>query len=430
MLSTRNPGPQSSGPLAASFTPATSAHGQAPPSASSSEAPGRRDRLREDIEGTLKANLTRGYLESEEQFRQIVEGLPDIVALTNESGTQLLFVNAAYERIWGQPRESLYRDPQAFLEGVHPEDRARVRDAIFGKPGGEFDLEFRVVRPGAELCWVWSRGFPVRDLDGRVHRIVSITEDITERVAVAESHERLLRGFTHDVKNPMGAADGYLSLLEMGVYGKLPAAPLEAIERARRCIRAALELVTELLDIERAKAGKLILEREPVDLGELTHQSVKDFRAAAEAKHQSLSLEILAADDALVLESDRARVVQILGNLVSNAVKYTQPDGCIVVSVRIAEDDKAPRHGRWVAIAVTDTGPGIPPEKHNLIFREFTRFDPGAAEGVGIGLAISQSIAHALGADITFTSALGVGTTFTLWLPRDAETAGTRGRAL
>lgn len=401
MLSARDPEAGAAIPLATTYHPAPSSHTQA-----------------------LRANLARGYLESEERFRQIVEGLHDIVALSNVSGTQVYFVNAAYERIWGQPRDKLYDDPMAFLECVHPEDRARVREVMFKQPREQFALEFRVVRANGDQRWVWSRGFPVRRADGEIYRIASITEDVTDRKVVAESHQRLLRGFTHDVKNPLGAADGYLSLLEIGVFGELPANQLETVSRARRCIGAAFKLVSQLLEIERAEAGELSFDRERIDLGALASDCVDDFRAAANNKRQSLTLLISPTDD-LVVESDRARVRQILANLVSNAVKYTQAYGTIAISARIADadDDTAPRRGRWAVLAVADTGPGIAPEKQNLLFREFTRFDPGAAEGSGIGLAISQQIARALGAAITFRSTPGAGSTFTLWVPRDPAPA-------
>lgn len=404
MVSARDPDAGKPAPLSRSYQPTTSS-----------------------ISHALLANLDRGYLESEERFRQIVEGLQHIVALTDYAGTEIFFVNAAYERIWGQPCEKLYREPMSFLEGVHPQDRERVHRAIFGDPSREFDLEFRVLRPDGEQRWVWSRGVPVRNARGDIYRVVSITEDVTEQKAIAESHERLLRGFTHDVKNPLGAADGYLSLMELGVFGEMTASQLEAIGRTRRTIRTALTLVSQLLDIERAKAGELIIQHERVDLGAITRECVEDFRSAANAKRQSLTLKT-SGEDGLVVESDRARVRQILANLLSNAVKYTQPDGSITISARVVDADDAPCPvscvddtpcpASCVALAVADDGPGIPPEKHRLLFREFTRFDPAAAEGSGIGLAISQHIAQALGAAITFTSAPGVGSEFTLWLPR------------
>jgi PAS domain S-box-containing protein len=358
---------------------------------------------------------------SEELLREIAEALHDVVLLSDENRTQLFFVNAAYEQIWGRSREELYTNPLALLEGVHPEDRERVRDAMVSHSRGEYDVEFRVVRPDGGQRWVWSRGFPVRSASGEIYRSASITEDITDRKQVIESHEQLIRGFTHDVKNPLGAADGYLSLLELGVGGEMSATQTETVGRARRSIRTALDLVSQLLEIERAEAGQLNIERGRMDLGVTTREIVEEFRFAANAKRISLAPLVLGneGNDSLVIESDRARVRQILANLISNAVKYTQPDGSIEVRAHLVNDGEGPRRGRWVAISVADNGPGIPLEKQNLIFREFTRFDPGAAEGSGIGLAISQRLARALGAVITCKSTPGMGSTFTLWLPSD-----------
>jgi PAS domain S-box-containing protein len=361
---------------------------------------------------------------SEELLREIAEALHDVVLLSDKDRTRVYFVNSAYERIWGRSRDELYANPQALLEGVHPEDRERVRDAMVSQSHDEYDMEFRVVRPDGAQRWVWTRGFPVRSESGEV-RSASITEDITDRKQVIESHEQLIRGFTHDVKNPLGAADGYLSLLEVGVHGDMSAAQTDTVGHARKCIRGALDLVSQLLELERTAAGQLNIDRERVDLGVTIREIVEEFRFAAEAKHLSLVPPVPqnSGADSTVVESDRARVRQILANLISNAVKYTQKDGVIEVSAHLVADGEGPRDGSWVAVSVADNGPGIPLEKQNLIFREFTRFDPGAAEGSGIGLAISQRMARALGAVITFRSSPGVGSTFTLWLPNDTPPA-------
>jgi signal transduction histidine kinase len=118
-----------------------------------------------------------------------------------------------------------------------------------------------------------------------------------------------------------------------------------------------------------------------------------------------------------VIESDATRVRQILGNLFSNAVKYTD-EGEVRAFVELRSGDGAHgKAGEWIAAAVVDTGPGIPAEKHRLLFQEFTRLDPGEKKGAGVGLAISQRIAHALGGEITAESEAGAGSTFTLWLP-------------
>lgn len=388
------------------------------PSAPGFQSADRQDQLVERVGDALRANLARGFLEGEERIRQIAEALNAVILLSDRTGGQVLFANAAYEQVWGRSRAELYANPLALLEGVHEGDRDAVRDALAAQLGPGYEIEFRVVRPSGDERWVRARGFPVRGADGEVDRIASIIEDVTDRRHVKESHARLIRGFTHDVKNPLGAADGYLSLLEEGVFGDMPKAQREAVAHARRSIGVALKLVSGLLEIERAEAGQLDIRRASMAVGASVVEIVAEFHAAAAAKSIDLSWSP-SDDDVLIVRSDAERVRQILANLVSNAVKYTQPNGRVEVTVGVAARDASPAPGRWVCIAVTDNGPGIPFEHQPLVFREFTRVDPNAAAGSGIGLAISHRLAHALGGEITLASTPGVGSTFTLWLPLD-----------
>jgi signal transduction histidine kinase len=232
---------------------------------------------------------------------------------------------------------------------------------------------------------------------------------------VTESRTRLLRGFTHDVKNPLGAADGYLALLEDGVMGDLATPQRQSIERSRRAIRVALDLIDHLLELARAETGQLELERVAMDVRASAREVVEEFRAQAEMKRLALTLDLLA--ELPTIESDPARVRQILANLISNSVKFTPEGGHVTVRVETRSGAVAPGPGEWVAAEVTDTGPGISAEQQAMVFQEFSRFAPSAVHGTGIGLAISQRIAHALGGVITLESEVGVGSTFTLWLP-------------
>ena len=227
---------------------------------------------------------------------------------------------------------------------------------------------------------------------------------------VTESRTRLLRGFTHDVKNPLGAARGYLDLLIDGIQGPLSDEQLRSIERARASLDSGLRLVEELLELARAESGHLEIVVAPCDLGALTLDAVEEARPLAESKGLSIQAEV---DGAPTVATDERRVRQVVGNLVSNAIKYT-PAGSVVLRVLspARADDKA-----RVGIAVIDTGTGIPLEKQKLLFHEFVRLDPGGTGGVGVGLTISDRIARALGGEIALESTPDRGSTFTLWLP-------------
>ena len=244
-------------------------------------------------------------------------------------------------------------------------------------------------------------------------------------VRLSESKGRLVRGFTHDVRNPIGAADGYLQLVEDGVYGPIAAKQRSSIVRARGSLTAALKLISDLLELTTVETNRLEVKHEPMDLCAVAREAAEEYRAQAEAKGLTMTVEI--DDDACITNSDPARVRQVLGNLISNAVKYTSI-GSVTVRVirpfaRTPESSAPP--GDRVAVEVSDTGKGIPKEKLRHVFEEFVRLDPDGSPGAGIGLAMSRRITDALGGNITLRSEVGIGSTFTLWLPVDAAAVDT-----
>ncbi|HEX5436644.1 MAG TPA: ATP-binding protein [Gemmatimonadaceae bacterium] len=263
-------------------------------------------------------------------------------------------------------------------------------------------------------------------LAARAHEKARLLEAAHERrralETVIQSRSRLMRGFSHDVKNPIGAADGFAELLSLGVYGELSTDQAASIERLRRSIHTALELINELHDLARAESGRIALSSEPVDLAELARTLGEEYHAAAQGRGLTLSVDV--GHDRQLIETDRARAGQVAANLLSNAIKYTQ-HGSVLVRVRRQPVGPSGAEGAWALIEFADTGPGIPPDKKDYIFEEFSRLDGGDTPGAGLGLAISKLLAQALGGRITVESELGRGSTFTLWLPvrRAAGTA-------
>lgn len=232
---------------------------------------------------------------------------------------------------------------------------------------------------------------------------------------ITASRSRLMRGFTHDVKNPLGAADGFLQLLEVGVMDGLTDQQKDAVDRARYAIGAALHLIEDLMELARAETGAIAIEWAATDLRVAVRGAAEEYRAQAEANGLTMRTEI--PDEFPPITSDMTRVRQILGNLISNAVKYTRRGG-VTVRLTARADGSAPGPGRWAAVEVSDTGPGIPEAQMELLFQEFSRLETAAGEkGAGVGLAISKRIAKALGGEITVESVVGMGTTFTLWFP-------------
>jgi signal transduction histidine kinase len=263
------------------------------------------------------------------------------------------------------------------------------------------------------LAWFSRR---VRGLaDAAEARRREAEEALAEVRLGVEARERLLRGITHDVKNPLGAADGYAELLEMGLRGPLTPEQEPLVAGVRRSVHAALAIIGDLLDLSRAESGNLPVQRAPTALPEMVRQAAEDHRGAAQVAGHTLEVQV--ADEATVLYTDPARVHQVLGNLLTNAIKYTPPGGHITIAAKPAEEGEHPAPGRWVAIEVADDGPGIPPGEQQAVFLEFQRGSTASSAGHGLGLAISRRIARLLGGDLTLRSLPGQGARFTLWLP-------------
>lgn len=253
------------------------------------------------------------------------------------------------------------------------------------------------------------------EAEARAHDETMIRSQLEQ---VLDSRSRLMRGFSHDLKNPIGAADAYLQLMEEGIMGELTEKQMETLASARRSINAGLKLITDLLDFARAESGDISVNRCPTDLTMVGTEIVHEYKAKAES--EGLDLKLSTQDGLPLVHTDEDRIKQIIGNLITNSLKYTEK-GYITIEVGKSCDD-APHPGEWLYISVSDTGLGISEEEQELLFQEFRRLrSSDKVDGAGIGLAISRRIAHALEGEITMTSKEGEGSTFTLWLPLRSE---------
>jgi signal transduction histidine kinase len=241
----------------------------------------------------------------------------------------------------------------------------------------------------------------------------------TALVEAMASRARFMRGVSHDLKNPLNAIDGHAQLLEDGMRGPLSPEQRESIARIRRSVRALLRLIEDLLELARAESDQITVTHERVVVRDLVHETVEEHRASAEAA--GLTLEYHGESPDVLVDTDAARISQVLGNLVSNAIKYTPRGGRIGVSTERSRRN-GDRSDMAVAIHVVDDGPGIPAEKREEIFAEFTRLRPNDASGAGLGLAIARRIARLLGGDVT-VDGREHGSQFTLWLPTEPSRA-------
>lgn len=244
---------------------------------------------------------------------------------------------------------------------------------------------------------------------------VALYRELTERVEELKEANRIksqfLSNVSHELRTPLNAILGYTDLLIDGVYGRIKSDQRTPLEGVRRNAGDLLRLIEDVLNLTRIEAGKIELQAEKIDFVTLLQEIFIDLQPIVEQKSLALWLDI--PEQLPVIESDRAKVRQILANLLSNAAKFTER-GKIMVWAEAAP------HRSGVEIAIRDTGVGIPKEELPKIFDRFHQVDGSATRtfgGVGLGLSIVKEVVGLLSGEIRVESEVGKGSTFTVFLP-------------
>ena len=222
--------------------------------------------------------------------------------------------------------------------------------------------------------------------------------------------ERFYATVSHELRSPLTAMRESVRLIEGGTAGQVTPKQERLLTLIHKSTERLLRLVDEILDLSRASANLMPLERRWIALDRLVAQTLEPLRPQAEQRGISLRMESGATPPKVLGDEDR--IVQVVTNLVANALRFTPPGGS--VTVRLGETD------RDVQIQVEDTGSGIPAKLLPVIFERFRQAHPGRG-GTGLGLAIVRALVEAHGGDVTVQSEEGKGTQFTVSLPRGSE---------
>jgi signal transduction histidine kinase len=225
--------------------------------------------------------------------------------------------------------------------------------------------------------------------------------------------DEFLANISHELRTPLTAVIGYIALMQDGLAGPMTAAQQQTLTQVRRASEQLLGLITDLLELTSMRRGGADLTLEEFDPREALREAV----AATPGRPGDVELHLLLPEGAPLMRSDRAKLVKVLGSLLSNAYKFT-PRG--EVRARLAAD------GDRVAYSIEDTGIGIPAAAHDYIFDEFRQVDGSTTRvygGSGLGLALARGLARRLGGEITLASEVGMGSTFKVELPLRTDAA-------
>jgi len=249
-------------------------------------------------------------------------------------------------------------------------------------------------------------------LRSRLHEEQRLYQDALERTQAADALKvEFLSAVSHELRTPLHTVGGYAQLLLEGVPVPLSDAQAEDVRLIQAGGRQLLGLLNDILDVSMIESGELTLSFAPADMGDLVAETVRIHQPLLRDRAVELSAEL---EELPALVCDRRRIGQILTNLVSNAIKFTER-GHIVLRAEAIDD------GHGIAVHCVDTGVGIVPGDLDYIFEEYRQAGTISRrkKGTGLGLAIARSIAQAHGGKLTVSSVFGDGSTFTLTLPCD-----------
>jgi PAS domain S-box-containing protein len=333
---------------------------------------------------------------------------------------------------------TFYTDPITYnglahdiYSGIDMRDVDRVKEEwrLHEEEGAPYRPEYRVRRSDDKEVWVLGAVRYLTDEEGKPLRLVGALQNITARKeaeqalvqakeeaeAATQAKSAFLATMSHEIRTPL---NGVLGMAQAMAMGEVTDQQRERLEVIRQSGESLLAILNDVLDLSKIEAGKLELEQAEFDIDELARGAIGAFAATAQAKGLSFELTVDRRAHG-VYRGDSVRVRQILYNLVSNALKFTEAGG-----VKVAVSRKA----KHLSIAVADTGIGVATEKLASLFQKFEQADASTTRrygGTGLGLAICRDLVELMGGSIRAESSLGAGATFTadLPLPRVAASA-------
>ena len=239
---------------------------------------------------------------------------------------------------------------------------------------------------------------------------VSVVRDITERKRVERMKSEFISTVSHEIRTPLTSIYAPLSMIASGELGHVPPEVESSAEIAVRNCENLIGLVNDLLDFEKLSSGRMSLDQATHDVEDLLGEVVTCNEGYAMSC--GVELEKARSAEGLAISVDEGRFRQVLSNLVSNALKFSDEGGSVTVASEVGQGQ--------VTISVIDKGPGIPAEYHDRIFKRFSQVDGSDARGKGgsgLGLAISKELTEQMGGEVGFSSAVGQGSTFWVRFP-------------
>ena len=359
---------------------------------------------------TARTDMTRiNQLMVEEETVQTLDELRDDIWIVDAETENFTYINKAASTRIGWDRDTARQMTLADLDDANTatvigkacralaasdEDITHFQAELMGTP---FDVSIKY------LC-----------MEKKRTRYLVMFNDISGRLVEEQKKSEFISMVSHELRSPLTSIKGSMGLLLSNAAGEIPQKAVSLLEIAHRNADRLVLIINDILDLEKISAGQMDLDVQPVDLSEL----VAETNNANSMLQQRFALNVFVSgvDQAIPLNTDPNRIIQVITNLLSNACKFSRPGGRIDIAVENGKDN--------VRVSVRDEGPGIAEQDQHKIFERFADLensDRAGKGGTGLGLSICKAIVEGLGGSIGFETEEGVGTTFYFVLPKEYE---------
>jgi PAS domain S-box-containing protein len=359
---------------------------------------------------TASKHMAEKITASERQHRYLVESVREVIFQMDSEGC-FLFLNSAWEDITHfTSAETLGRN---FLDYIHLSDidqAVSIFKNLSDKSISNYKGELRFNNKYNKYSWLELTLLSELDSENNILAFTGTLNDVTERRRIAHVQSEFVSVVSHELRTPITSIRGALGLLDAGMAGPIAEEPLKLIKIAHKNSQRLVALVNDILDMEKLMAGKMSLNMECINLISFIELAIEANSAYAQAFNTKFAFCDRPAEAMVTADSDR--LMQVLSNLFSNAVKFSPPERAVEISIAIIDNE--------AKVSVSDYGSGIPVEFRTRIFSAFAQADSSDTRkqgGTGLGLKISKTLVEKMGGNIGFESELGAGTCFWFSLP-------------
>ncbi len=362
-------------------------------------------RVKEKVKHYEGENKRLGY--EKDKMDSIMHNVGEGVVVVGNDGN-ILMANPAAQKLLGSQKD------QDIVGQALKENLKEEHSMVVTKDSPRSVVEIEVAGKDSETRrMLKTSNAVIEDSDGKTIGMVSVLSDVTKMKEVEQIKSDFVANVSHELRSPLAAIQKNLMVILDETAGKVNNDQKDFLSLANENVQRLTRLVNDILDLSKLEAGKMELKKTRTDVMELVRKSVYSFSGWFDEKNIKSSLKL--PDKPVKLEIDSDKIIQVMNNLLSNALKFTPAKGEIRVALRVANP---------VEISVTDTGAGISKDDIQRVFSKFEQVStshPNGANGTGLGLPLAKEIVERHGGKITVKSDVGKGSTFSFTLPSEAS---------